>query len=251
MKEISHRCHTQKSGGLCSLISLLSAAFTLYAGSAQAESIIKQPGNHPVYSVDLEPHLALGLDDTYYAGTGYGLGARVTIPFLRNGPISTINNDMGIGFGLDWLTRGNSCNYGYYYGRGPNYYNYSNCGAYSLYVPVVLQWNFYLTDIITVYGEPGFALRYSHVSWDFTPLGCAPGNYACQGSNSYTDPILVIAGGAQIHVWKNCRPECSGWISLLLRRSLNFALRGIAHRNHNPGQGRSSLLQFSHRVKTE
>jgi hypothetical protein len=189
---------TRKSGERCSLLAASSAVLALCAGSAKAESIIKQPGNHPPYSVDLEPHLVLGLDDTpYYGGTGYGLGMRATIPFLRNGPISTINNDMGIGFGLDWLTRGDSCNNGYYYWRGPAYYNYNNCSAYSIYVPVVLQWNFYLTDIITVYGEPGFALRYSHVSWDFTPIGCAPGNVACQGSYGHMDPILVIAGGAK------------------------------------------------------
>ncbi len=176
----------------------LPALLMLCATSAKAESIIKQPGNHPVYSVDLEPHLVLGLDDTpYFAGGGYGLGARVTIPFLRNGPISTINNDMGIGFGLDWLTRGDSCNYGYYYYGVPNNVYYG-CSAYALYLPVVLQWNFYITDIITVYGEPGFALRYAHVSLDYNGPAtgaCPTGN--CGYSNSYTDPILVIAGGAK------------------------------------------------------
>ena len=198
MKIPTHWFLNQKSGECRSLLAALTAALALYAGNAKAESIIKQPGNHPQYSVDFEPHLALGLDDTpYFGGTGYGLGARVTIPFLRNGPISTINNDMGIGFGLDWLTRGSSCNNGYYYFGRPYNYNYDNCGAYALYVPVVLQWNFYLTDIITVYGEPGFALRYSHVSWDFTGTGACPAGAVCQGSYGATDPILVIAGGAK------------------------------------------------------
>jgi hypothetical protein len=168
----------------------------LVAGSAQAQSIIRQPSNHPVYAADLEPHLVLGLDDTpYYGGGGFGLGARVTIPFMRNGPIGTINNDMGIGFGLDWLTRGTSCGGGYYYYGQPNYnFNYyNNCSAYAVYVPVVLQWNFYLTDIISVYGEPGFALRYAHISWNYNaPTGVMNG-----GSNSFTDPILVIGGGAK------------------------------------------------------
>ena len=189
----------QKSGECRSLVAALTAVLALYAGNAKAESIIKQPGNHPQYSVDLEPHLALGLDDTYYyGGTGYGLGARVTIPFLRNGPISTINNDMGIGFGLDWLTRGNGCNNGYYYGRGPAYYNYNGCSAYSLYVPVVLQWNFYLTDIITVYGEPGLGIRISHASWSYPGpyLGC-PNGMVCEGSDTSTSPIPIIAGGAK------------------------------------------------------
>ena len=170
----------------------------LYGAEASAQSIIKQPGNHPPYSVDLEPHLVLGLDDTpYYGGNGFGLGLRATIPFLRNGPISTINNDMGIGFGLEWLSRGSSCANGYYYYPGRNY-AYSDCSAYSFILPVVLQWNFYLTDIITVYGEPGLALRFSHVSWNYPggALGC-PANGYCQDSNTYTDVLPVFAGGAK------------------------------------------------------
>jgi hypothetical protein len=113
---------------------------------------------------------------------------RATIPFLRNGPISTINNDMGIGFGLDWVTSG-SCNHSVYYDR----YGYYDCSAYAIYVPVVLQWNFYLTDIITVYGEPGFALRYAHISWEAT----APGGAPVRDGSGYTDPILVFSGGAK------------------------------------------------------
>lgn len=180
------------SSGLC-------AGALFFAAQAQAQSIIKQPGNHTPYSVDLEPHAVLGLDDAYYGGGGFGLGMRATIPFLRNGPVSTINNDMGIGFGLDWVTRG-SCNNGFYYGQPNGYYN--NCSAYALYVPIVLQWNFYITDIITVYGEPGFALRYSHLSWNTNvavngyPLGY-------QYSNSYTDPVLYLAGGAKFMFGKS------------------------------------------------
>jgi hypothetical protein len=173
------------------------ALCVLFSARARAETIIKQPGNHPLYAADVEPHLALGLDDTpYYGGGGFGLGARVTIPFLRNGAVSTINNDMGIGFGLDWLTRGNSCYRGYYYGGGP----YANdCSAYAIYLPVVLQWNFYITDIITVFGEPGFAIRYAHVSWSYPgPVpGVCPAGVVCEGSTSFTDPLLVIAGGAK------------------------------------------------------
>ena len=156
-------------------------------GIARAQSIIKQPGNHPSYGVDLEPHAVFGWDDSYYGGSAFGLGIRATIPFLRNGPVSTINNDMGIGFGLDWVTTG-SCNRNYYY--QPN--TYYDCSAYAIYVPVVLQWNFYITDIITVFGEPGFAIRYAHVSATL-PYQGLPRDY----SYSYTDPILVLAGGAK------------------------------------------------------
>ena len=168
----------------------VAACASVYVGQAHAQSIIKQPGNHPAYAVDLEPHLLFNWDDSYYSGGGYGLGLRATIPFLRNGPIPNINNDMGIGFGLDWATRG-SCNR--YYPIPAYNYGYYDCSAYSIYVPVVLQWNFYLTDIITVYGEPGLAFRYSHVSYSY---------YVANGviqswSDSSTDPVPVFGGGAK------------------------------------------------------
>ena len=198
MNNCTRRWPKRISKGCRCLSVIIAAQCLLLSRHAWAESIIRQPGNHPVYSVDLEPHVTFGLDDTpYFGGGGFGLGLRATIPFLRNGPVSTINNDMGIGFGLDWLTRGNSCYQGYYYVGQP--YNYYDCSAYALYLPVVLQWNFYITDIITVYGEPGFAIRYSHISSHYPgPVaGLCPANTYCEFSNSFTDPILVIAGGAK------------------------------------------------------
>ena len=189
-----------------------------YVGHAQAQSIIKQPGNHPPYSVDLEPHFLFSWDDAYWGGGGFGLGMRATIPFLRNGPVSTINNDMGIGFGLDWATH-SGCGGGLW---GPNYdrngYYYYDCGAYSIYLPVVLQWNFYLTDIITVYGEPGFAFRYSHWSrtWNV-------GNAPYTVSDGQVDPVPVFGGGAKFMFGKtvglNVRasyPYFSVGVSILL-----------------------------------
>jgi hypothetical protein len=158
------------------------------AGNARAETIIRQPGNHPPYSVDLEPHFVFSWDDAYWGGGGFGLGMRATIPFLRNGPISNINNDMGIGFGLDWATHG-GCGHGWW---GPNYNGYYDCGGYAIYFPVVLQWNFYITDIITVYGEPGFAFRYAHWSYTYN-FQNAPRTF----SDGYVDPLPVMAGGAK------------------------------------------------------
>ena len=165
----------------------IALGFTLTASHALGESIVKQPGNHPAYSVDLEPHLVLALDNSPYSSRGgFGLGGRLTIPFLRNGPIASINNDMGIGIGLDWVTQG-SCYRGSYWQP-----YYSDCSMYALYVPVVLQWNFYLTDIITVFGEPGLALRYARVSVNGVNNGLS-----ADGSYSATAVVPVIAAGAK------------------------------------------------------
>src|SRR5215216_4393744 len=96
---------------LCALaLSLLG-----FSRAAHAQSIIRQPGNHPDYSFELEPHLALQWADRVGPDNGFGPGVRFNIPFLHNGPIKTINNNMGITFGLDITFGGGNygCNYPY------------------------------------------------------------------------------------------------------------------------------------------
>ena len=131
---------------------LLAGAFAAIAttagGQANAQSIIKNPGDHPPYKVELEPHLALGWAHLY-RGSGLGLGARVGIAIVDNGFIKTINNSVAISFGLDWL-RYSEC---YYFdGRGRLEYG---CGASYFVFPVTMQWNFWLSPKWSVFGEPG------------------------------------------------------------------------------------------------
>lgn len=131
---------------------LLAGAFAAIAttagGQANAQSIIKNPGDHPPYKVELEPHLALGWAHLY-RGNGLGLGARVGIAIVDNGFIKTINNSVAISFGLDWL-RYSEC---YYFdGRGRLEYG---CGASYFVFPVTMQWNFWLSPKWSVFGEPG------------------------------------------------------------------------------------------------
>jgi hypothetical protein len=131
------------------------AAFALQPRTAQAETIIGQPGNHPRYSVELEPHVLLGwadigTSDPFPRGVnlsnnaGFGPGLRLSIPLVDNGFVKTINNDVALGFGVDWA-------------------HYGSSGANVLWFPIVMQWNFHITDVITVFGEPGAAFRYVSV----------------------------------------------------------------------------------------
>ena len=132
---------------------LLAASCLIGAGivgdpsSASAQSIIKSPGDHPDYKVELEPHAVLGWGHLYH-GQGFGVGARLTIPIVQNGFIKSINNSVGISFGVDWL-RYNDC---YYYDT--TRYGYG-CGASYFTFPVAMQWNFWLTPKWSVFGEPG------------------------------------------------------------------------------------------------
>jgi hypothetical protein len=146
------------------------------ASPARADrSIIKQPGQHPDYSFEAEPH---GLFDLWGVpgpgdGTGFGVGFRGSIPIVKNGFVKTINNNVAISFGLDWLRfdvddwcrrfRPNrlmpSCGY--------------DDDFDIFWLPVAMQWNFFLSENWSVFGEPGLALRinddhfHDHLDLDF------------------------------------------------------------------------------------
>lgn len=128
---------------------LATSVLALTASDASAESIIKNPGDHPSYSVEIEPHGLLGWANLY-RDNGLGLGGRVTIPIVDNGFVKSINNSVGISFGLDWIRYGGCYNRG----NGRNAVDYG-CGASFLVFPVAMQWNFWLTTKWSVFGEPG------------------------------------------------------------------------------------------------
>lgn len=82
------------------------------------------------YRVELEPH---ALIEPYYLPLLPGAGFRGTIELAHNGFVPTINNSVGLGFGADMT---------------PD----------TLRVPVVMQWNFFLSNRFSVFGEPGAAI---------------------------------------------------------------------------------------------
>ncbi len=130
----------------------VAASAVLFASSspAHAQSIIKNPGDHPNYKVEVEPHVNFGWANLY-ASNGFGLGARFGIPIVQNGFISTINNSVAISFGIDYL-RYSGC----FYGKGKFGNNDDiGCGASFFLFPVVMQWNFWLSPRWSVFGEPG------------------------------------------------------------------------------------------------
>jgi hypothetical protein len=117
------------------LILAAPAVVTLTAGRAQADerSIIRNPGDHPKYIFEAEPHLLLGYAGPFEPDGSPGVGFRGTVN-ITDGFVKTINNSVGIGFGLDIGTNGN------------------------ILVPIVMQWNFWLSTHWSVFGEPGLAV---------------------------------------------------------------------------------------------
>lgn len=110
------------------LLSVTACAFTtLTASLAFADaSTIKQPGAHPDYVFEAEPHALVAPFDDFRPGLGF----RGTFVIVDNGFISRINNSVGIGVGADWSE-----------------------GHFRL--PLVMQWNFWLSRNWSVFGEPG------------------------------------------------------------------------------------------------
>jgi len=140
-------------------------AFSMATPARADTLIIRSPGDHSRYAFEAEPHLLLGLFNPpgVGSGTGLGVGFRGTVVLVNNGFVPTINNSIGVGFGLDWV----------HYGHGrahciPNSGPSGGCYGYddsesvtNIWVPVVMQWNFFLSRQWSVFGEPGLAVRYT------------------------------------------------------------------------------------------
>jgi hypothetical protein len=159
------------------------------APPAMAQSTIRDP-HPPQYHVEIEPKLDLAyLLATGYGGGAFGLGGRFTIPLMSPGFVTTINDSIGIGFGLDFLHYAGYGYYGYYYnycnGRGCPYYDTS---FWAVHFPIVMQWNFWLTEKWSVFGEPGITIRHA-----FFPNNCGPyydPRFACYPDSTQVFPTF-------------------------------------------------------------
>jgi hypothetical protein len=129
--------------GIC-VGALSVASVALLPGTASAQSLIKNPTAHPHYVAELEPHLLLDI----FGDDDFGLGGRATFVIVDPGFVTTINNSVGLSFGLDWMDGDYHCQGGYCH----------DVDRVSL--PAVMQWNFWFTRQWSAFGEPGLVLRY-------------------------------------------------------------------------------------------
>lgn len=181
----------------------LAAASLLVMSSnpAHAQSIIKRPGFHPRYCVEAEPHLVLAFDDPLAVDVpgdwGYGLGARLSIPIAPEGLIAKINDSAAVGFGVDflWYTDGayeGLCTRRVSAPAGTTVcVETTSAGGSSdvLTVPVVFQWNFWLTPEFSVFGEPGLAFVHGSIEG----LELAPLVMWAGGRYQFNDAIALTA----------------------------------------------------------
>ena len=136
---------------------------------AHASDVIIRNGRLPIgYATEVEPHLVVGSDPPGPGyGSGAGVGIRASFVVAPEGFIRGVNDSVAVGVGLDL---------GHYYGSlafngyrdqclhfepGPAGTSIctqvtSGAGTYNyVFVPVVLQWNFWFTDRLSAFGEPG------------------------------------------------------------------------------------------------
>ncbi len=197
--------------GLC--VVLIAVLGMLASTPAQAQ--IRNVGDHPKYNVELEPHLVWQWANRWWWSNsdGVGLGLRASIPLMQNGPVTTINNNLAISFGLDWAHFDTNCDYGRWNGYG--------CSGNDIWVPITAQWNFFLTDVVSLFPELGLAIDHSTVSWSGGPTGCVTvsGVYVCNGG-SHTGVDLVLWLGARFMVAKS--------VGITLRLGTPSLLAGVS-----------------------
>ena len=162
----------------------------LRAGEARADEqlIIRQPGDHPVYSVEMEPHVAFAPLLPHAGSYGLGLGGRFSIPIVRNGFVCSINNSIAIGLGLDWVHY-NGCIHDTLFSD-----TCSNLNTFVL--PVVMQWNFFLSTHWSVFAEPGLDLYFRSFSGHCVARDQrgVPYDTDCPGTVDF-DPFIFFVGG--------------------------------------------------------
>jgi hypothetical protein len=114
----------------------VAAALLFVSGLAHADrSIIRQYGDHPSYLFEAEPHAIAGYGVPFNdANAMFGVGFRGTF-HIADGFVPSINDSVGVGVGVDFAPDQN-----------------------RVLVPVVMQWNFWLSTHWSVFGEPGLAI---------------------------------------------------------------------------------------------
>jgi hypothetical protein len=150
----------------------------LFVSSAAAQ--IKQPGAHPQYSVELEPHGLVQWDVEPGNDEGLGLGFRASIPVLQNGPVTTINNSFAVGFGLDWAYADQRCPWPDRPVRN------EACDTHNFSFPVVAQWNFFFSKAVGAFAELGLTIIYA--TWDYPVT--VPADW--DEDDIDVDPVLLL-----------------------------------------------------------
>lgn len=154
--------------GVCAAV--VGAAWLASARPAEAQVSVRRTFPQPSYALEVEPHLVLGPASPPGPGTGSGGGAGVrgTLPVWNDGLFEGVRDSVAVGLGLD-LVRYRGLG-GVAFGRcvetRPGPAGTTICTrvdtpggpASYAFLPVVLQWNVWLTPELSLMAEPGLVI---------------------------------------------------------------------------------------------
>jgi hypothetical protein len=164
-----------------SLLMVAVAASVLASGGSAFAQVGRHPSDQPRYHLELEPHLAVGPGQGPgpRAGSGVGAGVRASVMVSPDGFIEGVNDSIAIGFGMDVIHYGGTGDwlFGECVRREAGPAGTSVCtevntpGAPGNYlsIPVVMQWNFWLTQQWSAFVEPGIDLYFGHHASGLSP----------------------------------------------------------------------------------
>ena len=133
----------RRGGMRKSFFALLAAAGVLLcASAAQADDTIKHPGDHPHYAVEIEPHALFGLTASTPSADTASAGGSPS-PSSRTASSRRSTTASPSRFGLDYLPSDGVL-------REP-----ARLRRELPRFPVALQWNFFVAQRWSVFGEPG------------------------------------------------------------------------------------------------
>jgi hypothetical protein len=174
---MTHIANHSPAGPARALAVALVGFAVLASGTARGDDTIRRPGDHPSYAVEVEPHAVFGWGGIYAPG-GFGLGGRFSIPLVSNGFVPTINNSIAVTFGFDWVHYG-QCWYA------------GDCGANYFDLPIAMQWNFFVAQRFSVFGEPGAVIYFgSYPDCPLQPNLCPSSRPPTAG----VEPALFLGG---------------------------------------------------------
>lgn len=174
------------------------------AGSAEAQA---RSARQPYYGVELEPQLVWQwTGDEWSHEDGVGLGLRASIPVIEDGPLKTLRNNLAVTFGFAWSHFDEAC------GNNPN--DWDDCDENDFWLPVAAQWNFFLTDVISLFPELGLGFRSAVRDYE----GCPGDDDDCDDADLELHLVL----------WLGARFRVGDTIALTLRLGTPSLLFGVS-----------------------
>lgn len=185
----SHRWHAT---AVCAVFALGLFALLAFPSRTYARNLVIHDSRTPIgYDFELEPHLVLGTNPPGPGvGSGVGIGVRGSFVVAPDGFIPNVNDSVAVGVGLDyghytgsWAIQGyrDQC---LHFEPGPGGTSIctevtSNGGTYNyVYIPVVMQWNFWITRQWSAFAEPGLNLYFlGHHGFDVSPAAYVGGRF--------------------------------------------------------------------------